>query len=53
MFFMPRSECRITNTYVQQADGDGLNVRVGLAGSMLNEHAVNTRVPGQVPGGVF
>lgn len=28
-------------SHAQQADGDGLNVRVGLAGSMLNEHAVN------------
>lgn len=53
MFFMPRSECRITNTYVQQADGDGLNVRVGLAGSMLSEHAVNTVGPVQMQVGVF
>ncbi|WJM95094.1 hypothetical protein QEP73_16070 [Pseudomonas defluvii] len=50
---MPRIECRITNTYVQQADGDGLNMRVGLAGSMLNEHAVNPVGPGLMQVGVF
>lgn len=28
-------------TQAEQADGDGLNVRVALAGSLLNEYAVN------------